>query len=133
MSLIWDAEICSIQGVGPVIRVMPELEELEVIYNCGAQFARQLLLDLTLDSCIDENSHLCSRLHTIRMFSADGFDKVVLLEFVKSRRQIHVSSQRVTLLRSVTLRRRRKETDKIFLAELQLLRDEGLDIELLFV
>ena len=115
-------------GIGLILRAMPELEELEITHIYGTQFVRQLLLDLTLDPHVDGDSNLCTRLHTIGLYSPYGFDKVAVLEFVKSRKQMHVLSQSATPLRSVTLRTGQIEHDEVFLLELQLLRDEGLDI-----
>jgi hypothetical protein len=110
---------------------MPELKELEINRDCGTQFARQLLLNLTLDPRVDGDSNLCTRLHTIELYSPDGFDNAVL-EFVKSRKQMHILSQSATPLRRVTLRTKQTEHDEVFLVELQRLRDEGLDIVLYY-
>jgi hypothetical protein len=41
VKLIWD--------VGRVIRIMPELEELEITRHCETEITRQLLLDLTVN------------------------------------------------------------------------------------
>jgi hypothetical protein len=133
VKLIWDMDICSIRGVDRVIRIMPGLEELEVTRNCGAQFARQLLLDLTLDTHAHESLYLCLRLHTIRLYSATGFDIPVLLELIRSRRPIRMSRERVIPLRSVTLRTRKTfdrelATHQESLGQLQAFRDDGLDI-----
>jgi hypothetical protein len=133
VKLIWDMDICSIRGVDRVIRVMHELEELEITRNCGAQFAQQFLLNLTLDSNTHESLCLCPRLHTIRLYSATGFDIPVLLEFIGSRMPMHMSNQRATPLRSISLRTRKAfekelETMKGFLGQLQVFRDNGLEL-----
>ena len=83
---------------------MPEpiVEGLEITCNCETQFTLQLLLHLTLDPHVDGNSNCCTRLHTIGLYSPDGFDKAVP-EFVKSQKQMHILSESATLLQSVTL------------------------------
>ena len=110
--------------------VFPDVEELQVTRTEEAQLACKLLLELTLDASSDENSCLCPKLHTIHLYSAEGFDKHVLLVFIKSRRPMRVSNQHVKPLRSVRLIMGIKfeESDKVFLEELEVLRDEGIDI-----
>ena len=82
-----------IHSIGRVIRFMPELEELQVTRKCRAKLACKLLLDLTLNTSVDENSNLCPRLHTIHLYSEKGIDKHVFLEFIKSRRPMLVLNQ----------------------------------------
>ncbi|KIM72161.1 hypothetical protein PILCRDRAFT_829960 [Piloderma croceum F 1598] len=110
---------------------MPELEELEVTGALEAQHARKLLLDLTWDPSTDGNSNLCPRLHTIHLCAiVEGTDIYVFLEFIKSRRPMRVSNQHANPLRSVTLITEPEfgESDEGFLAELEVLRDEGVNI-----
>jgi hypothetical protein len=85
---------------------------------------------LTLDTSADGNSNLCPRLHTIHLYSEEGIDKHVFLEFIKSHRPMHASNQCVKPLRSVrlTMGIKVEESDEIFLKELEVLRDEGIDI-----
>jgi hypothetical protein len=125
--LTWDTvNLCPSQ-FGLIIRLMPELEELQVT---TAQIDRKLLLDLTLNA--DENSNLCPRLHTIHLYPHQGIDKQVFLEFIKSRRPMRASNQCVIPLRSVRVRLimgiKVEESAKVFLKELEILRDEGIDI-----
>jgi hypothetical protein len=119
-----------IHSIGHVIRLMPELEELQVTRKCGAKLACKLLLDLTLNTSADENSNLCPRLHTIHLYSEKGIDKHVFLEFIKSRRPMLVLNQHVNPLRNVKLITETQEFDKAFLAELEVLRDERIDINI---
>jgi F-box-like len=134
VKLIWDMDVCSIRGVDQVIRVMPELEELEVTRNCGEEFARQFLLNQTLDTNTHKSLCLCPRLHTIRLYSTTGFDIPVLLEFIRSRGMpLHMSSQCASPLRSISLRTRKTfekelEIEKESLEQLQVFRDAGLDL-----
>ena len=125
----WDGFI---HGLSHVIRFMSELEELQLLVTRAkeAQLACKLLLELTLDASADENSCLCPRLHTIHLYSAGEFDKHVLLVFIKSRWPMRVSNQHVKPLRSVRLIMGIKfeESDKVFSEELEVLRDEGIDI-----
>jgi hypothetical protein len=124
----WDSfDLCPI-GFELIIRCMPELEELQVTTKLEAQIARKLLLDLTLNA--DENSNACPRLHTIHLYLEKGIDKQVFLEFIKSRRPMHVSNQCVKPLRSVrlTMGVKVEESDKVFLEGLEVLRDEGIYI-----
>ena len=133
MIFIWDIfDLCPIQ-FGFIIRLMPELEELQVTQALEAQHASKLLLDLTQDASREGDSNLCPRLHTIHLRSVvEGSDKYVFLEFIKSRRPMHASNQCVKPLRSVRLTMginlKVEESDKVFLEELEVLRDEGIDI-----
>jgi len=119
--------IRNIEGVGRVIRIMSELEELEITRHCETEIARQLLLDLTVDEH-SQNLCLCSKLHNVRLHASDESDIPVLLGFIKSRWHMHVSSQCVPL-RSIAI-----ETEsgfdsvihKNFLDELQVFEGEGL-------
>jgi len=123
----WHTIESSTQGVIQVFRAMPDLEELSV--DCTTACRRHLLLNLTLDPSADENSYLCPRLRTIRLRSRNGFDLLVLLEFVKSRRPMRLSqSQCVVPLQSVVLEVGMKITDKKFLEEVNILEEEGIDI-----
>ncbi|KIM85251.1 hypothetical protein PILCRDRAFT_817252, partial [Piloderma croceum F 1598] len=119
-------DIRNIEGVGQVIRIMPELEELEITCHCETETTRQLLLDLTVDPH-SQNPCLCSKLHTVRLHASDKFDIPILLGFVKSRWHVHVSSQCVPL-RSITIEMEGgfdSMAHTIFLDELQVFESEG--------
>jgi hypothetical protein len=119
--------LCPI-GFELILSFMPELEELQVTTKRTAQLARKLLLDLTMNA--DGNSNFCPRLHTIHLYSVKGIDKHVFLEFIKSRRPMDTLNQCVKPNRSVrlTMEIKVEESDKVFLEELEVLRDEGINI-----